>query len=82
MPNGHGIKKETYVNADEKTRTALTYDFLDTIYTELKGHQGSCGKRFEKLERRKKFDTGLSAAMGAIGGFMAFVGKWLIGHDA
>ena len=31
MANEHGIKKETYVDADPKTQAALTFDMLDNI---------------------------------------------------
>lgn len=72
MAGSHGIKKETYVQADEKTRIALTFDFFDAIYCRL----AEGDKRIKKLENRKKLDTGVSGAFGFIGGFVAmFVRK-------
>lgn len=58
----HGIKKETYVNADEKTTKALTFDLLDNVY-----------KKVDRLEKRKRRDTAISASSGAAGGFVAMI---------
>jgi len=33
-------------------------------------------KRVGILEKRKRFDTGISASAGVIGGVLAFIGKW------
>lgn len=80
----HGIKKETYVGADEKTGKALTFDLLDNIYKkveEIKGchdnHMEVCDARFRKIENRKKKDRALSAASGFGGGFVAMAAYYL-----
>ena len=44
-----------------ENREWLTFNFLQTIDDRLK-----------RLERRKKFDTGISAITGVMGGFIAF----------
>ena len=74
MPNGRGIQKETFVEADEHTRIALTFDLLDEIREHQCKQIAICNIRFGKLEKRKKFDTSLSAA---IGGFAAIIVKKL-----
>lgn len=65
----HGIEKETYMNADERTTKALTFDLLDRIY-----------KKTDKLEKRKRKDTTISALSGGLGGFIAVLSlqarKW------
>ena len=80
----HGIKKETYVDADEKTTKALTYDLLDNLYVkmsdtaELQVQQvEKCGMRFKKIENGKKKDTAISAISGFGGGFVAVAATWI-----
>ena len=34
-------------------------------------------KEIGKLKSRKKFDTGVAATTGVLGGVMAFIGKWM-----
>jgi len=58
----HGIEKETYINADAKTTKALTFDLLDNVY-----------KKVDKLEKRKRKDTAISASSGVAGGFIAML---------
>jgi hypothetical protein len=81
-----GIEKQTYVDADEKTTKALTYDLFVSLHKEVgdlskrvdKEIDG-CSERVSKIEKRKKFDTSISAVSGAIGGFIAILLKKLIG---
>ena len=80
----HGIKKETYVEADEKTTKALTYDLLSKVYDKVDNlqvihteHLQVCDGRFRKLENRKKHDTKVSAFFGFLGGFVAFCVYWI-----
>ncbi len=79
----HGIKKETYVEADEKTTKSLTYDLLDNLYVEMKqtnefhvDHMKNCGTRFATIENRKKKDTAIAAASGTVGGSITIIGLW------
>lgn len=59
MPNGHGITKETFINSDDKTKWAITYDLLHEIYNSVesskqchKTQQESCEQRFKKIETK------------------------------
>ena len=81
---GHNIKKETYVNADDKTTKALTFDLLDHLYSKLDEtaetqikQVETCNRRFTKIEGGKKRDTAVSAASGFGGGFVAVAATWL-----
>lgn len=78
----HGVKKETYVDADEKTARALTYDMMDAIFHKIdeikecySDHKVICNSRFGKMEKRKKIDTGVAVASGFGGGFVAVLIK-------
>ena len=84
---GHGIKKETYVGADEKTTKELTFDLLNNLSEEIKStnefhveHIKACGSRFKKIENRKKRNTAISVASGFGGGFTAVAMTWLKKH--
>jgi len=81
-----GIEKQTYVDADERTTKALTYDLFVALHrevidlnTKVDKEVNGCSKRVSKLEKRKKFDTGMSAVSGGIGGFIAFTLRKFIG---
>ncbi len=80
----HGIKKETYVDADEKTTKALTFDLIDNLFTEMKDtkefhveHIKTCGSRFKKIENGKRKDTAVAAVSGTVGGSLTIIGLWL-----
>ena len=80
----HGIKKETYVNADEKTTKALTFDLLDKLYEKHqetqeihKIHLEVCNARFDCLENKKKRDSASASLFGLLGGFLAIVVLWI-----
>jgi hypothetical protein len=82
----HGIQKETYVNADDETRHALTFDLLNGVYAKLeeltkeyKNHLGVCSDRFSKIENGKKKDTVLTSLFGLCGGIVAVLGQKLFG---
>ena len=83
----HGVKKDTYVNADEETTKALTFDLLDNLYTKLSDTAEfqarqieTCNGRFGKIEKGKKKDTAISVASGFGGGFAAVAMTWLKKH--
>lgn len=74
----HGIKKQTYVEADEKTTKALTFDLLNKLYEMAEErtkqhteHLEVCSTRFKKLESKRKKNTIVAAASGAGTGFAA-----------
>ena len=80
MPNGHGIKKDTFVNSakDPERNAELTYDMLDNISTTLINFDEKFDKRkkevdceIDKLKRRKWFDKGVAFIGGIIGGVLA-----------
>ena len=78
MPNGGGIEKQTYVDADEPTRWALTFDLLKGISDRLDEQLGKCEDRFKCLEKAKKRNTAFATAGGFGGGIIAFITQWLI----
>jgi len=72
------VSKATYVNADESTTKALTYDMINGLYEKLaevnervEDNRVDCNERLNKLENRKKIDTGVAAGSGLVGGFIA-----------
>ena len=69
MPEFPGIEKDTYKGANPETARGLTYDMLAEIIQHLKASD----KRFKKLEKKRVFDTSVSAITGLIGGAAAFV---------
>jgi len=57
MPNGQGITKQTFIESDEATTKAMTYDLLHEIYNSVekfqqchKDQQQLCEQRFKKIE--------------------------------
>jgi hypothetical protein len=79
-----GVEKSTYINADDKTTKALTYDMLDSMYNkleELTEHQDvqvkKCDVRMNILESRKRKNTVIAASSGFVGGFAAVVAYYI-----
>ena len=65
MPNGAGVKKQTFIEADDTTYRSLTYDFLHEIYDSINSsrvcdlqQKQSCEERFQRLERKWAWLTG------------------------
>lgn len=77
MPNG--ITKETFVDADEKTRIALTFELLSAIHDHQCKQVGKCEKRFKALENRKNMNSIISGVGGMIGGVAFWLGEKLVG---
>ena len=83
MPNEFdGISRETYMNSDPQTGRALTYDMLSeirSIQLQIVDGCGSkrseCDIRIKKLEKKKIFDTSVSAITGIVGGMLAVILK-------
>lgn len=70
-----GIEKGTYVDADERTYRALTYDMLssvdykiDQIVNNCHVRNETCERRFAGIERRRMADKGIMALFGLVGG--------------
>ncbi len=81
---GHDIKKDTYIEADEPTTKALTYDLINGMYIKLEEtaefharHLPVCEAKFKALDNRKRKDTAVSVASGFGGGFVAVATTWL-----
>jgi len=83
-----GIAKETYVQADDKTTKALTYDLLNDLHSKVdslaecqRDQVKSCDGRFRTLENNKKRNAAIAASTGFGGGFVAiistYVKQWL-----
>lgn len=84
MPLTKMIERETYVEADEKTTKALTYDLLVSLgnkIDEIKQCHASqvtkCDARIKALEDKKKKDTRTAATTGFMGGFVAMSIYWV-----
>ena len=84
MPNGHGIEKSTYVNSNEETHRALTFDLLNTLHKDIndlkdcqKKQVEACTGRFERIESSEKRRTVKASASGGIGGFIFMVLFWI-----
>ncbi|MHA2064954.1 MAG: hypothetical protein ACXABY_11320 [Candidatus Thorarchaeota archaeon] len=80
----HGIKKDTYMEADDATTKGLTFDLLNNVsenVDELKGcfrdHLPVCDKRFKTIENKKRKDTAKASAFGFLGGFVAMTGYYI-----
>jgi len=69
----HEVQKDTYINADEKTRHALTFDMLISISDELVKHTGPCNRRFEALEKSKRKSITITSIFSFLGGFVAMI---------
>ena len=83
------VSKEAFAAADQETKLLLIYDIMSNHHSILVDHvadqvktcelrSGVCNNRFLGIERRKVFDTSLSAASGIIGGFIAVIIKSVI----
>jgi len=77
-----GITKQTFQDADEKTRFGILFDYqFDTakdikeIKEILEKHPHGCEERLSKLENGKLKDTVISGGLGFIGGFTAMAAK-------
>jgi len=78
----NGITKQTFQDADEKTRFGILFDYQFTTAQDIREiknlmqkHPHGCEERFKKLENRKLKDTIVSGGLGLIGGFSAMVAK-------
>jgi hypothetical protein len=78
MPNGEGIQRETFLNCNEETKWAITYDFLreirdimkeyaDENKVNLKEHE----KRIENMEKRWSKLAGALIILASLPGIFA-----------
>ena len=75
MANGHigNVSKTTFVSADQKTRDGLIFDVMEAVHDMV---MDNC-ERISALENRRRIDTGVAAASGVLGGFLAILTKKL-----
>ena len=75
----NGISRETFSGYDTDSKLDTLFDYVHAIYEQSCSGDAKLEKRVVALERRKRFDTGLSAFMGLAGGMIAAFGRKLIG---
>lgn len=84
----HGVRKETYVEADEKTTKSLTFDILDHLGRRIDDmitchveQVKECKSKFDTIDKKKKKDTAVAVGSGFGGGFIAmasyYIKNWL-----
>ena len=88
MANNFPVEKSTYIDADEKTYRALSYDMFKSIHDSQSMRLTECSSRFdrhrdkislnkdniEKLEKRKLRDATFATGGGIIGGVLYWAG--------
>ena len=84
MPNS--ISRETFKEMNEQDQRAVMFDMLHALFetqceqkTICAGRLERCGGAFAELRSQKRVNWFISAIGGAIGGFAAIIGKWIIG---
>ena len=77
------ISPENWQRMDTDQRLWVIYDTLNTRcsnhWQECEKRMGKAEKLIDALQHRKLLDTTLSSVSGMIGGFMAIIGKALLG---
>lgn len=71
--------KDTFKTADTDTKLYLLFDLCSSIQKDLKNHSVPCETRFKALESRKFKDTAAASIFGFVGGFVAVLGKKILG---
>lgn len=75
----NGISRETFVEMNQASRDAVLFDFM----RDLKQNQEAQCQKLDtlntKFERRKKFDTTVSAGAGLVGGAVVMLFRGLFG---
>ena len=67
------IQRDTYINAGDRTRSAMTFDMLQGIRGDVKKQTNISNARISKLEKRKVVTTVYVSALGLFGGWLASV---------
>jgi len=62
------ISRETFEKSDPETRLRILFDVSYANY-----------KALQRLEKRKKVDTTYAVMAGGVGGFLAMIGRTLLG---
>ncbi len=75
----NGISRETFVEMDQDSRLAVLYDFMRDLHGQAEAHCEKLDTLGKKFERRKKFDTTVSAGAGFVGGAVVMLFKGLFG---
>ena len=82
----NGISRETFVEMDQASRDAVLFDLMKDVNGSLGIHCGkieTVDKKIDsldkKVERRKKFDTTVSAGAGFVGGAVVMLFRGLFG---
>ena len=70
MPGGE-IQRDTYINADGRTRSAMTFDMLQSIRVTLRKETRTNDTRITKLEKKKLKTTAYASLLGILGGYLA-----------
>jgi len=77
MPNGEMPSWEEWNSQlTEEQRQYSLYKTLESINDKLAEREIVCGKRFDKLEKGKKWNTAESLIGGIIGGIITVIGGW------
>ena len=87
MPNGLPIDLQSFKNLNSTdAKLEAIFDVLVVMHgagyecsIDRESRLKHCEERFEKLERRKGFDTTLSGFMGFVGGALIWAIKWMVG---
>lgn len=75
MSNNY-IKKQTFLEADEHTQKAMTFDLLQGISDRLDKQLIKCESRFKCLEGARRKNAAYATLGGFGGGLMAFFAQW------
>ena len=70
----NGISRETYEQMDQDSKLNVLFDYALESHKCACDVQGRIEKLEKKVDRRKRFDTSVSAVTGVIGGFLAVIG--------
>ena len=76
MTNGKMPSWKEWSGLKEDQRQYSLYKILSSISEQSSERKITCGKRFRKLEKRKRWNSAESLAGGIIGGILAIIGGW------
>lgn len=75
----NGISRPSFERMDVGTQNAVLYDYAENTYALLESLSKKIDCMDKKVERRKKFDTTVSAGAGFFGGAVVMLFKGLFG---
>jgi hypothetical protein len=76
--NGVKVSKESFSNLDHSTQNTILFENTEKILSLFEAQICTCNEKFDKIEKRKRFDTGIGGASGLIGGIIAQIASWTI----